>query len=152
MGSRKLFAVLHHNQPPPKKKRRYSSSDEDSSALSDKLDAINYKLTKILEVTPQCKVPLGLSTQLCDSFRCNICKTTPLRPPAIFARCCKRILGCMECTDKWYKGEEGMIKDCPLCRGDRGYTDTSKILGLDDLIFTVRDLLHPETRDESDTD
>ena len=38
-----------------------------------------------------------------------------------------------------------MIKDCPLCRGDRGYTDTSKILGLDDLIVTVRDLLHQET-------
>ena len=45
-----------------------------------------------------------------------------------------------------------MTKDCPLCRGDRGYTDTLKILGLDDFIITVRDLLHPETIDESDTD
>ena len=42
-----------------------------------------------------------------------------------------------------------MTKDCPLCRGDRGYTDT---YGLDDFIITVRDLLHPETIDESDTD
>ncbi len=28
-----------------------------------------------------------------------------------------------------------------LCRSDRGHSDTSKILGLDDFLITIRDLL-----------
>ncbi len=39
-----------------------------------------------------------------------------------------------------YIGEDGR-RDCPLCRSDRGYSDTSKILGLDDFLITIRDLL-----------
>ena len=149
MGSRKVFAIPRDVQPSAKKRHRCSSSDEEDFSLGDRLDAIDYKISKILAVSPHLKVPLGLSTQLFDTFRCNICKASPLRPPAIFARCCKRIVGCMQCTDEWYRGEEGLLKKCPLCRGDRGYADTSKILGLDDLLKTIGDLLHvPEAPSE----
>lgn len=37
--------------------------------------------------------------------------------------------------DQWYKGDEGLNKRCPLCRGERGVTDTSIILGLDELLI-----------------
>lgn len=43
------------------------------------------------------------------------------------------------------------MKSCPLCRGERAYAETSKILGLDELLVSVRELLHtPEPpRDET---
>ncbi len=137
VGSRKIFAIS--TEVPRAKKRRCSNADEDS-LLNEKLNSLNSKVSKILKVAPYYKIPLGLLAQLHDTFKCNICKSSPLIPPAIFARCCKRIFGCMECTDKWYIGEDGR-RDCPLCRSDRGYSDTSKILGLDDFLITIRDLL-----------
>ncbi len=125
-GSRKIFAIS--TEVLQSKKSRCSNADEDS-LLNEKLNSLDSKISKILKVAPYYKVPLGLLlAQLHDTF---ICKSSPLISPAIFSRCCKRILGCMECTDKWHIGEDGR-RDCPLCRSDRGYSDTSKILGLDD--------------------
>ena len=85
-------------------------------------------------------MPLGLTTLLLDAFRCSICKGSPITPPVIFARCCKSIVGCQHCIDHWYRGDQGVSKKCPLCRGDRGFADTTIILGLDDLLIGVNSL------------
>lgn len=60
-----MYAVPSVSDEQPRaKKRRHSFEGEDLSATNDKLDAIDFKLSKILAVTPQQKIPLGLSTAL----------------------------------------------------------------------------------------
>ena len=145
VGSRKIYAIKDS-----KKKHRLQDSSEDEghkfprldSSFVDKLDVIDEKLSKILEVNPSLPLPLGVSSVLLDSLRCNICKASPINPPPIFVRCCKRILGCQSCVDEWYRGENGLQKKCPLCRGDRGFADTTIILGLDDLLDVVSRIMH----------
>ncbi len=90
VGSRKIFAIS--TEVPRAKKRRCSNADEDS-LLTEKLNSLDSKVSKILKVAPYYKVPLGLLAQLHDTFKCNICKSSPLIPPGIFARCCKQFLG-----------------------------------------------------------
>ena len=50
-----------------------------------------------------------------------------MKPPIIFARCCKTILGCQVCVDTWYRGDEGQQRTCPNCRDTRAYVDTCKV-------------------------
>lgn len=71
VGSRKIFAVSSFAEPPCKK-RCYEDD------LSDKIDIIDHKISKILAVTPHMRIPPGLSIQLFDAFRCNICQCSPL--------------------------------------------------------------------------
>ena len=104
MGSGKVFAISYvSDEPPwpPAKKSRHNPQGED---LSDKLDSIDFKLSKILAVAPHQKLPLGLTTVLLNTFECSICKRSLLRPPPIFSRCCKKIVGCSECINTLYKG------------------------------------------------
>ena len=140
--SRKLFAI---EQTTRKKKRRhnYNSDDEEESGPShqkimcNQLTIIDQKVSKIMEITPNLRLPLGFISLLRDAFTCCVCKVSPIVPPAIFARCCKSILGCQRCIDRWYRGEPGIEKRCPLCRGERGLADTTVILGLDDLLIYI---------------
>ena len=134
VGSRKLFAVKRG------KKRSHDDSDldpQDIPYLQDKLSSIDEKLTKILNVSPSFDLPLGFLSLLHDTFQCCICKGSPIIPPAIFAKCCRSILGCSDCVEKWYEGEQGRLKSCPLCRSDRAYADTTKMSGLDDLLTFI---------------
>ncbi len=80
MGSRKIFAIS--TEVRGAKKCRCSKADEDS-LLNEKLNSLDSKVSKILKVAPYYKVPLGLLAQLHDTFKCNICKPSPLIPPAI---------------------------------------------------------------------
>lgn len=147
VGSRKIYAIKDEKG----KKRLRESEDEEVShkyphvdqlfEIADKLDTMDAKLSKILEINPNLPIPLGVSTLLLDNLRCNICQKSPITPPPIFVRCCKRILGCQNCVDQWYSGDQGLLKKCPLCRGDRGFADTSKILGLDDLLNAVSKIM-----------
>ena len=68
-----------------------------------------------------------------------------MKPPIIFAKCCKSILGCQPCVDRWYRGKEGQRKYCPQCRSERAYVETCKMNGLD---VGIAALLN----DESDPD
>ena len=62
------------------------------------------------------KLPPGLHTLLHDTLKCNICQSSPIRPPVMFTRCCKSILGCERCVDSWYSGEMDDQKSA-LCAG-----------------------------------
>ena len=109
----------------------------------------------MLKLTPNSKVPLGLKQVLLDTFRCNICIVTPMVPPIIYTRCCKRILGCQSCVNTWYSVEEGMGKKCPICRSERAYADTTQLKGLDDFLLTITPILNNEgmyTKDKSAVD
>lgn len=124
---------------------KHSKNDDAADTLStidSKLSKIEDVSMKIMQVNSNLQLPLGLSTLLLDAFKCHICHSSPLDPPAMFARCCNRILGCRRCVDNWYKGEEGPSRKCPLCRNDRGFTDTAKLLGLDDLLLAVKGVVN----------
>ena len=57
-----------------------------------------------------------------------------MKPPIIFALCCKTIVGCQGRVDEWFtsaKRETVLSKSCPACRGDRGYSQTVRLKGLD---------------------
>ena len=96
-----------------------------------------------LSANTKTKLPTGLLKQLHETFKCHICSNTPMKPPIIFARCCKRILGCQSCVDKWYRreGEESTTLSCPLCLGERAYAETSIIKGMDDFLLSIAPML-----------
>lgn len=86
------------------------------------------------------KLPPGPFKQLKDTFKCNICQSSPISPPVLFARCCKNILGCEACVDGWFGGEDERSKSCPLCRAERAYSETCLIHGLDDFFTAIQPL------------
>lgn len=126
-----------------KKKRNDCGSAELNSIMED-VKSIRHDVQSVLKLTPKSKVPLGLKQVLLDTFRCNICIATPMVPPIIYTRCCKRILGCQSCVDSWYSGEEGMTKRCPICRSERAYVDTTQLKGLDDFLVAITPILNGE--------
>jgi pectin methylesterase-like acyl-CoA thioesterase len=68
-----------------------------------------------------------------------------MKPPIIFARCCKSVLGCQSCVDTWYRGDEGQQRTFPNCREARAYVDTCKINGLDDFLTGIAPLLEVDS-------
>lgn len=143
VGSRKLFAVREKGKG--KKRKRTSDQDSEDEKASDirimkKLDIIGAKISDIFEVNKHLPLPLGFASILYETFKCSICLVSPISPPAIFGRCCKRIVGCQKCIDEWYQGEDRMSKRCPLCQGDRGFADSMILLGIEDFLTAVANL------------
>ena len=87
------------------------------------------------------KVPYALHRQLTDTFKCSICCQSPTTPPVIFGRCCKSIIGCQSCVDEWYRGEDGMEKNCPLCGSERALPETMRVHRLDDFLLAIEPLI-----------
>lgn len=144
VGSRKLFAVNGHGHGSKRRESDYDSDSETSTnpTVVGMLTLISSKVHKILEVSPNLPMPLGVMTVIKESFKCHIC-LTHIVPPPIFGRCCRRLIGCQSCVNEWYRGEAGITKQCPLCRGERGLADTTPILGLDEFFAMSKQLLGP---------
>ena len=51
--------------------------------------------------------------------------------------------------DRWFGGEEGVTRSCPLCCSERAYADTCIVKGLDELLMTIAPLVG---RDSVDSD
>ena len=85
------------------------------------------------------QLPMGLQNEICGAFKCTICHIVPIKPPVITAKCCKSIIGCEECINSWYDGEDGLTKTCPLCRTDRGFTETMRFNGIERFIKAITD-------------
>ena len=97
-SSRKLYAVRSKGN----KRARYTDSDSSEDELLDirrEVLKIISDVSKILSVKVKLNLPIGLSSILQDTFKCCICHTSSLQPPPIFARCCRRIVGCQVCVD-----------------------------------------------------
>ncbi len=136
--------------PVRKRSRRKESTDTDNgitAEMEESLDGIRHeigalqgKMDKLFTITKDMPIPAGLKLLLHDALKWKICHATPVKPPIIFAKCCKSILGCQACVDSWYV-DGGMTKTCPACRSARGLSETMIMLGLDDLVEGLRDIL-----------
>ncbi|MDA8001854.1 MAG: hypothetical protein MPL62_11275 [Alphaproteobacteria bacterium] len=133
---------------PPKRRKssdvphEYSHEvSHDLSLLRQSVEDMQKDLKSVLTLTPKCSVPLALKRILRDTFQCAICMSTPMAAPVIYTRCCKRILGCQTCVDRWYAGEEGRMKSCPICRSDRAYAETSILKGIDEFLQAITPIL-----------
>lgn len=122
-------------------KRRRTSSSMKLSFIFSELKEIKEAMDKLVTVTPSMNIPLGLRSILYDTFKCSICQSTPMQPPIIFAKCCKTILGCEGCVDRWYQGTEGQGRTCPKCRSERAFIETCRINGMDEFLAAVTPLL-----------
>ena len=120
------------------------SCEETMSELKTELEDISGKIEQIFTLTKDSPVPIGLKKMLKDAFKCKICHITPLTPPVIMTKCCKTLIGCQECVDAWY-ATDPLAKSCPACNAARGFVETLRLHGLDDLISGLQTL-----RDEAD--
>ena len=160
-NSRKFYAVPEVDLSPGgssrKRKRENDLVDEKLDDIIDELDGVDStlqdvkgKLDKVFALTKNTRVPLCFKQLISESFCCKICHVIPMKPPIIFALCCKTIVGCQGCVDEWYTSAEReavLSKSCPACRGDRGYSQTVRLKGLDDLLKGVQPLFAEEGDD-----
>jgi hypothetical protein len=152
VGSRKLYAVSEKFLKVSKGKGKYaadttSSSDSDDvpkpkhfkyDSIGKDLKDIKGKLCSLVNIQKNMKVPLSLQLLLTESFKCCICQEL-MHPPVIFSRCCKCLIGCENCVDKWY-GTDGRNKSCPKCLAERSYSETTRLYGIDDFLCGVKKL------------
>ena len=94
------------------------------------------------------KLPIGLRRTLEENFKCKICHSLPMRPPIVVAKCCKSMLGCEVCANNWYSGEDAMVKICPLCRAERGFSETMILNGLHDFLKVLSEICSRDQNDE----
>ena len=168
MGSRKIYAVKNtslnrstrsskgvvfidsnssgEDIVPMSKKRRFTKQPHDMDDLIVEVRELRENIAKLFEVNKQLPIPIGLRKALNDTFKCIICQST-ISPPVIFGRCCKCLIGCQTCVDRWYRGEQGHMQTCPRCRAERGYAETCIFKGLDDFLT----IIHPLTSYPGDT-
>ncbi len=98
-----------------------SHSSESRKVLSE-IKEIRKDMQSFLKLSShmKTKLPPGLFQQLYDTSKCHICQASPMKPPIIFDRCCRRIVGCQVCVDSWHHGEEeGVARTCLLCRSEQ---------------------------------
>jgi hypothetical protein len=157
-GSRKVYAVKN-------RKREQISIDSDDSTdseghrykrhknsdilkmdgkltkLQDDLNCLKEEVSKVLSLTKDSRVPIALKNSVQESFSCLICKTAPMNTPVTASRCCGAIIGCSSCVDTWYStGSNIFDQACPHCRGERAYSNTFRLTGLDEFLNKLRDI------------
>ena len=93
---------------PPKKKicPSYGDIDKNLRALKNQVDSL-------LEVQNTLKIPLSIRKLVIESFKCIVCHSV-MKPPVIFARCCKKLIGCENCVDTWYRGDQRGEANCDI--------------------------------------
>ena len=121
------------------------------NSLKKEVTAMRDELHSIFKIDSGMKIPVALQAILHDTFKCHICQTAPLCPPVIFARCCKSIIGCETCIDTWYRGEDGISRNCPRCSTERALPDTMRFHGLDDFLKVITPLIE-DPQQSSNTD
>lgn len=119
----------------PKRKKK---ADDKMQLLIDEMTATKELLTEMATLSADAELPLPFKRLINDTFKCCICHSVPMKPPVIIARCCKNMLGCQGCVDRWYSGPDQMTKLCPICRTDRAYNDTMILRGLSEFLDNIR--------------
>ena len=138
--------ISKSSEQPSIKWRNIATSDMDM-VIQDQLadiqgavTSLSKELSRILKLTPQTQIPLGLKATLGETFKCKICHEAPMKPPLIASKCCKILIGCSTCVDRWYSGVDTITKPCPNCRVERGYSETFRFLGFDDFKANIEPL------------
>ena len=82
------------------------------NTMNQKLFDINYQMAKMVavegfadnyETLKEVFRPTSLTTKVKDAFQCMVCLDV-MKPPAIFATCCKRLIACKYCLSQWIPG------------------------------------------------
>ena len=141
MSEKKVIADSDSEDSFVPARKKHRSHHNVCNEVASNMREIKNDLRSLFQISKSMKLPPGLHKQLQDSFKCNICCTSPIKPPVIFSRCCKRLLGCQECADRWFGGDEGVTRSCPLCRSERAFADTCILKGLDDFLLTIAPLM-----------
>ena len=168
---RVIYAVLENDVKTKLSQKRKSkpviidSEDEDLEPrkkkhhLEDKLNTVLEEVaslkdvvTDAVDLTKEAKIPIALIWLMRDNFKCRMCLRIPLKLPVIVSKCCKVILGCQECVDGWYKGEDLLSKMCPSCRTERGYNETMILRGLDDFLKDIKQMIQNEAERQDEED
>ena len=141
-----------------KKKRSFSAPEESEEELFDEpnssqtpdlvreIHAMKKSIDSIVQGRNSPSVSGAFRRVITDTFSCHVCRSI-LKPPVIFAKCCHYILGCQQCVETWYRGDEGRNKRCPRCRADRGSAETCQLYGLDEFLGSITQLL-ADTQEE----
>ena len=125
---------------PSRKKRRKDELKLMIQGIKDDIEEL-----KSLTTDSTTNLPLGLQNEIRGSFKCTICHTLPIKPPIIVAKCCKSIIGCEDCINQWYGGQDGLTKSCPLCRTDRAFAETMRLNGLEGFIQSLSEVFSQTT-------
>lgn len=148
VGSRKIYAVKERSLKLAKRKCPADSSSESDCSiklpkaknprydLEKDIREIKTKISSLFVIEKYLKMPTSLRLLLLENFKCCICQDT-MKPPILFSRCCKYIIGCESCIDKWYTKE----RTCPRCRAERGFTETSRLNGIDDFLEAIKNYM-----------
>lgn len=138
------------DEPQPKKTKPVG----DSGVIVKELQTLKSDIKAIVEVKAGgSKVPIGVLVTVKSTFRCNLCLGF-IKPPLIFTRCCKNILGCEKCVMQYFEKDgitEGMTKKCPICRADRSFHEICRINGLEGFLRKMSRYVNGEDSD-SDSD
>lgn len=99
----------------PRMKKNYSKLNE----VLEEMKYLRRDVSDVMKLTKDMRLPPGLYMKLKETFSCSVCCSSPFKPQIIFSRCCKNIIGCSECIDRWFKDNS----TCPLCWSDRALPD-----------------------------
>ena len=140
VGSRKIYAVKKTDLARRKRPDPETSDTSDEDVPPPKrvntmslLKEVKANVVSIMAVNRQMKIPIAIRSWLLDIFTCHICQMSPIKPPVIFSKCCRYLIGCQPCVDSWYGGSPD--KPCPRCRAQRGFAETCRLNGLDELLL-----------------
>lgn len=136
------FEPLHTSS---KKRRTEAVSEDKLDLVIDELGSIKSTLSNMMTLNENSAVPLGLRSIIANTFKCTICHSVPIKPPVITTKCCKTILGCEDCVNTWYSGDEALTKTCPSCRAERDYNETLLLRGLDEFLNQVSKVMASQT-------
>ena len=125
----------------PKKRSKFTSDHEE---MKEDIAGIAAVVRDIKELDKTSTVPLAMKKLVTDAFKCKLCLQAPMRIPPIFTRCCRTLLGCENCVNGWYSGTDALTKTCPVCRAERGYSETMVLRGLDDFLTGINKIMNPE--------
>ena len=146
MNARRFYAVPDESIGKPFKMPRagqMAGSDASSQVpcndcCRDIVDDIKRKLELTFKVAAATRIPIGLQKLLADGFKCKICRAV-IKPPVIASNCCKQLLGCDSCIKTWYQ-DSPTTKNCPGCNKERGFSETMRLHGLDELLLATKDV------------
>ena len=105
------------------------------------LETMKREIQDILHLDQASNVPMGLKHMVRNTFQCKICLGIPMSPPVVMAKCCKTIIGCEQCINRWYAVSEALTKSCPNCRVERGYSEIMILRGLDSFLTEAREVV-----------
>ena len=105
--------------------------------LLSEVASLRDSVSKMMTLSADSQIPLGLKRIIHNTFKRHICHVAPIRPPVIFSKCCKTVLGCESCLNTRYSGPDALVKTCPVCRAERGYNETMLVRGLDEFLIEI---------------